>query len=548
MIKTVHYTFILACFSLLPVNGQVVDTIGKTHYYEHEIFWGNDLNIYNNWVLSRVVGGMSGDGFEPSFDRMEVMPYGIFKLYNKDTLLNYGKISIEESNVPNYGQIISFNQDTINEHVEFASWSTFFRIDNETLDITEYCSDCYRYIFESCESLNDRYYQEKLLIDSLTINRESFLNNLMVNSVYFLNRNTGFATCSDGRILKTTNKGKNWLVNSSLTSEPLRKIVFTGNNTGFAAGNVILKTTDSGQTWVQKYPHYSEFHDIHFINAGKGFAAGSGNVYTTDGGENWYYVDLKIQGLVTDIGFLNDTMGYACGMQGGFSITTDGGQTWNGGSVEASTLNHIFFINTDTGIIARQDNGLMRSTDGGQTWHDLPNSPADVTNIYEIVPGKLAAFGLKRVSNGECGTYDAYLSVSSDNGTTWTADIRFETEFRVSGQPDSLALAGIAGDSTYIILFPAPPVSHPPVLVSNSDLQENSGQMIYPNPARDFLNIRLDGSTGHCEILSMQGQVVLSEAIRESRISINSIPSGMYIVKIKTADKVYSHLVNIIEK
>ena len=75
-----------------------------------------------------------------------------------------------------------------------------------------------------------------------------------LNSVYFVDINTGWAVGDSGTILNTTNGGTNWNVQTIDTMFSLYSVHFEDNNTGWAVGNylnvaVILKTTDGGINW-----------------------------------------------------------------------------------------------------------------------------------------------------------------------------------------------------------------------------------------------------------------------------------------------------------
>jgi hypothetical protein len=75
-------------------------------------------------------------------------------------------------------------------------------------------------------------------------------NNL--KSIFF-NGNAGWISGANGTLLKSTNKGLNWiLVNSGISNE-LNSIYFKDFFTGFVVGEggIILKTTNSGANWIQ---------------------------------------------------------------------------------------------------------------------------------------------------------------------------------------------------------------------------------------------------------------------------------------------------------
>ena len=98
-------------------------------------------------------------------------------------------------------------------------------------------------------------------------------------------------------ILRTTDGGVNWGLQSSGTTNWLDGVWFTDANTGVAVGgrgacspsfSTILRTTDGGATWKPQItgsglPLWAVF----FIDANTGWAVGEGGLilHTTTGGE-----------------------------------------------------------------------------------------------------------------------------------------------------------------------------------------------------------------------------------------------------------------------
>jgi hypothetical protein len=75
-----------------------------------------------------------------------------------------------------------------------------------------------------------------------------------LQSVFFVDNNTGYTVGSAGTILKTTNGGANWASQSSGTTNTLFSVHFPLDaQTGYAVGEfgTILKTTDGG-VWVEE--------------------------------------------------------------------------------------------------------------------------------------------------------------------------------------------------------------------------------------------------------------------------------------------------------
>jgi photosystem II stability/assembly factor-like uncharacterized protein len=133
-------------------------------------------------------------------------------------------------------------------------------------------------------------------------------------SVFFVNQTTGFAAGDSGKVLRTTNAGVNWVVNTVPNNTVnYRSIYFVNQNTGYIAGRIlilqptfiaipkIIKTTDGGISWtsVLNDSGYT-LRSINFINSNTGFAAGGlfgsgpGNLLmTTNGGVSWQFSSLS---------------------------------------------------------------------------------------------------------------------------------------------------------------------------------------------------------------------------------------------------------------
>ncbi|MCP4146355.1 MAG: hypothetical protein GY757_01270, partial [bacterium] len=73
-------------------------------------------------------------------------------------------------------------------------------------------------------------------------------------SIYFLNETTGWiGVCSRELLLKTTDKGKNWVeqpVDGKIKVDTYG-VYFLNNTIGWISGEkgVVMKTNDAGKTW-----------------------------------------------------------------------------------------------------------------------------------------------------------------------------------------------------------------------------------------------------------------------------------------------------------
>lgn len=64
----------------------------KNMYYDSEIFNEQYISLYGQWEIDRIDGGLSGHGYEPNFDFLEIKKYGTYGFIRNDSLLEYGKI------------------------------------------------------------------------------------------------------------------------------------------------------------------------------------------------------------------------------------------------------------------------------------------------------------------------------------------------------------------------------------------------------------------------------------------------------------------------
>jgi photosystem II stability/assembly factor-like uncharacterized protein len=181
-------------------------------------------------------------------------------------------------------------------------------------------------------------------------------------SLYFIDANTGFYTDDLGRLYRTSNGGVNWnLVYTTATGAYINAIDFPSSSIGYAVTDVsFLKSTDGGQSWNETNLAFTgAFLDIDCPNintchivGGDGFSTGS-LITTFNGGANWSSTPVPCD-LLWDVDFLNDTLGYACGIAG--TILTYNG---SGMSVENEAYTpYTLFPNPATNFITIQSNDV----------------------------------------------------------------------------------------------------------------------------------------------------------------------------------------------
>lgn len=164
--------------------------------------------------------------------------------------------------------------------------------------------------------------------------------------IYFIDNNTGFISDEFAQLFRTTNGGVNWNLVFTTSGTSINDIFFPSPTIGYAVSeSSYLKTTDGGLNWTETSLPYSPlFHAIDcpsinncHILGGNGFSTGT-LINTTNGGTNWAQSGTSST-TYTDVDFLNDSIGYACGTGGSIiKYTGSGSSSINNYSYEALNL------------------------------------------------------------------------------------------------------------------------------------------------------------------------------------------------------------------
>lgn len=138
-----------------------------------------------------------------------------------------------------------------------------------------------------------------------------------------------------GRILYSSDEGKNWISATSPTTLSLTSIFLLNDNFGWAVGydGIILKTENGGFTWTSaKDPSTTEppLFSIWFKNENIGLAVGADSmVYRTDdGGAHWQSQKLNMQAHLYSISTTDDETIWISGENQALYFSKDLGETW----------------------------------------------------------------------------------------------------------------------------------------------------------------------------------------------------------------------------
>ncbi|RMA64542.1 YCF48-related protein [Ulvibacter antarcticus] len=142
--------------------------------------------------------------------------------------------------------------------------------------------------------------------------------------VLFIDENHGYASgshASGGVILETTDGGDSWteIYNSGMPGDYVWKLQLMENNT-YIYGSIqsnsvgkLIKSFDSGATWVQKDAPEASIQAIGFVSPTRGWMGGhtTGFYETNDGGDTW--TDISLGYTLNRFQFFNNQLAYCSG-------------------------------------------------------------------------------------------------------------------------------------------------------------------------------------------------------------------------------------------
>ena len=188
---------------------------------------------------------------------------------------------------------------------------------------------------------------------------------------------------------ETENFGWNYI--PSDTSTNFNAVVAENSTSAWVVGDggVILRTTDSGLTWIEEASGVTEdLNDIDF----RGVPVAVGDSGTILVRENGVWIDRSISTTkdlfsvsIAEFNNVGDASIYISGGDG--SIFEGDGQTFNAQTVPVTTnLNSISFFNRTSGLAVGDGGIILGTTDGGQTWstRDTPSGQSS-TNFNDVL-------------------------------------------------------------------------------------------------------------------------------------------------------------------
>ena len=236
-----------------------------------------------------------------------------------------------------------------------------------------------------------------------------------VKDIFFTDANTGYMMSRYNVVRKTTNGGINWEDLTFPSTEEMLSMHFVNPTTGFISteDKNIWKTTDGGDNWTSYLLSIDDpdrVYDFDFVSETTGFALTlKGLLFkTTDGGNNWTQINSEpIYYTTTLVEFHNENEGIVVSgtaVDDGIYRTTDGGNSWTlTHTFSEYIISNIFFLDESVGLCCGSDGKILRTDDGGLSWKEqFAPQYQYYTDIQLLTPD----FGFALSNNGNLYVYE----------------------------------------------------------------------------------------------------------------------------------------------
>ena len=291
-------------------------------------------------------------------------------------------------------------------------------------------------------------------------------SSVTLNSVCFVNANTGFVCGDGGSLYKTVNGGLNWSIsNSGITNENLNAVSFSDENNGVAVskGGKIFITTNGGSDWtVTAGVTANDLLDVKYFSDGIIAVGTNGTILTKETTGSWNTVITRTESDIRGVTGSSLNNARVCG--GGGFIRNNLNSRSNFFNFEINpmmaNLVDIFYYDANTGFaVSSLNNAIIKTTNGGQSW-DLPSGTGVSYNWVQKTPsGSGIGNNLcmhPKDKNSAFVVYGNKVYVSRDRSETWTqiSTISIGTRahsFYVSPNDTNIWLAAIESSPDCIV-------------------------------------------------------------------------------------------------
>lgn len=376
-----------------------------------------------------------------------------------------------------------------------------------------------------------------------------------IYGIYFVNQNTGWITGKPGMIKKTTDGGYTWLNQSLNVNIELNNIYFSDANTGFIAGErcSIYKTSNGGLNWNLMYSDTTTsqmyFEDNYFVNSNTGFFVGAKILKTTNTGLSWIVQNHPFTSSIDfrSVNFINDQTGWTVNGYSPCKIvkTSNGGANW---VIQASTgyhLQNIKFFNSTNGITigttsySTDTTTLWKTLDGGNNWSVMSKIYASFRSSHFI--NELTGWIVTSVANL------SRIYKTTDGGISWNYQTFGNNSFYSINFIDNNNGWIGGGNASFTNIYKT--TNGGPVFVNQNNENTPTKYSLsqnYPNPFNPITNIKFnvakmsDVKIVIYDVTGREVQTLVNESLKpgtyETSFDGGMLNSGVYFYKITAGE------------
>lgn len=377
-------------------------------------------------------------------------------------------------------------------------------------------------------------------IDWVQLSQSAF--EFPVENVQFINPTIGFATISAGlrgnagKILKkTSDGGQSWNFNRTLWGNG-GCFHFLDETTGFAASAdfyhdlfTFYRTNDCGEKWeeITFTEGFIQPADIRFYDLQSGFIAGDKIIKTIDGGYSW---DVVYTGSANYLRIFYQSADDVV-IIGEYSLifSADGGLSWTERGISNATPVSDAVMKTDGTIFIAFGKAIYWSDDQGLNWNAVTLNTANPVEFKSIF------FSSHEIGYAAGhGDFENMLK-TIDGGLTWNAiDVPATSPLNCVYFLDDLH--GFAFGKLGMVLE-----THTGGLVGIAEIEsekETFAGLIYPNPFSNKFTIDVGeawkGETVILEVYDPVGRLIIQRTItsQQQQISYAGPGKGLYFYRL----------------
>lgn len=177
-----------------------------------------------------------------------------------------------------------------------------------------------------------------------------------------------------------------------------------------------------GQSWLPLSSGVSAtVSELSFVSDNIGYACGydastglNGYVIKTSDGATWSSVLSGVSDGLYGIWFQDANTGYVVGNAGKIYKTINGGSSWAPlSSGSSSSLRDVFFTDSNTGYVVGTAGTILKTVDAGSSWSAMTSGTSQ--NIYSV--------HFTDANNGYAACYNGVILKTTNAGVSWAATI-----------------------------------------------------------------------------------------------------------------------------